>query len=107
MKIPHRNFDLDSLQDSNGMSHVLDYFDRIKAAIGTHVDADKVYDIQTPPVANQEFKIAHGLKSKPQHFILVSKDGIGDLYKSVTAWTKTAAYFKCSGTSLKVRLLIW
>src|SRR5258708_12883653 len=105
MKIPHRNFDLDSLQDSNGMSHVLDYFDRIKAAIGTHVDADKVYDIQTPPVANQEFKIAHGLKSKPQHFILFSKDGLVDLYNSVTAWTQTAAYFKSTATSLNFSFL--
>lgn len=107
MRLPKRNFNPDTLNTVTGISNMMDYFDHIRAAMADHVDAGDHYDAITPSVANQEFKVAHRLNAVPNHFLMISKDGIGDVYKSSTAWTKTAAYFKCSGVSLNVRLLIW
>lgn len=61
----------------------------------------------TTPSAGEEFTVKHGANGAPYHFIVVSIDNGGIVYKSDRAWDRTYAYLKCSAASTKLKLIFF
>lgn len=54
-----------------------------------------------------ENTVRHGLGFKPYGFILLVKDGPGEVYGTrLSEWTNELLYCGCDATSLKVRLFV-
>lgn len=52
--------------------------------------------------ADTEYTVTHNLGYVPDHFLVVSVDKGAVIYKSATAWTSNAAYFKASVANTNV-----
>lgn len=70
--------------------------------------AGSVVETGTPPTANTEFAVEHGLGKIPSEFSALMADSAGTVYRSsAEKWSDRIAYLKFSaagGPSVRVRL---
>lgn len=59
----------------------------------------------TPGVANTEFSVTHSLGRIPITFFGHTDNG-GVLYKSTTAWSKTAVFLKCTTVTANYQVVL-
>lgn len=65
-------------------------------------------DITTPNPAGTELTVQHGLGYVPTGFIIVLKEGAGDVYASnVSSWDGEFLYIKSDTADLDIRIFIF
>lgn len=52
-----------------------------------------------PPTANIEFAVTHDLNATPSEAFITRRFSNAHIYRGTTAWTKTTAYFKSTGSN--------
>lgn len=107
MKLSRRNFLVEDLSEPDIAGRMNQYFDDIQRSVETRIDKDQAFVVTSPPVAGDEFRVAHNLGYIPNNFLIISRSGAGDIYPSGRAWTDTTAFLKCTTAELNMRVLIW
>jgi hypothetical protein len=60
----------------------------------------------TPATANTEFSVTHGLGRIPLTLAGWDTNNGGVIYRSTTAWTKTAVFLKCTTASAAYNIVL-
>jgi len=102
-----KRFVLKDFADSKTASDLDRHLDDAQEEVDGKIDRRKTFKTTTPATANAEFKIIHGLSYKPTSYLLVSANASGQLYKSTSEWTNKVAYFKHTGTSVAIEVILW
>jgi hypothetical protein len=108
MKVTRRQFKTAEILARPESARMLDtVLDNIRESIETHIDAERVYSITAPNSEHTEFKVPHDLKVVPNRYLVVAKNGYGDIYPSHTDWTDKAVFFKSSGKDTNALIILW
>jgi hypothetical protein len=71
----------------------------------SNFEGDK-FIVTSPAASNTEFAISHNLGRIPNGFLFLGGTNQGVVYRSITPWTKTQAFFKETQGSNVVTILI-
>lgn len=107
MKLPLKPFTIKDFSEPGIADRINTYLDEIREAVMSRLDFQQSFTIHAAKVAGNEFRILHNLGYIPNNFLIISKNGAGEFYPSGSAWTTTAAYFKCTTASIIARVVIW
>lgn len=107
MKLPLKPFIIKDFSEPGIADKINTYLDEIREAVMSRIDYQQSFVVRSAKVAGDEFKLLHNLGYIPNNFVIVSKSGAGEFYPSGSAWTTTAAYFRCTTSGLIAKVAIW